>query len=90
MKASGAIDKDIEQSDMCHHHYVTDLFVDRSDQNRILQDYYHTDRVHLNSYGLALFKQLLDWVIESYYEGNFCKTRTFSTIDGPRTARWKF
>ena len=90
MRASNAIDKEIEQSDMCHHHFITDLFNDHSHPGQILCDYYHTDRVHLNSYGLELYKQLIEWTIESYYEGNFCKTRTFSTIDGPRTAYWKF
>ena len=90
VRKNNLVDRHIEQSDLCHHHFVTDIFDDLTRPGHIMYDYFHTDRVHLNAYGLELYKQLLAWVVESYYEGYFTKARTFSTIGGPRTAFWKF
>ena len=84
-------DEDIEQSDVCHHHFVTDLFYDHEKgPNGVLEEYYIGDKTHLNGYGIDLLQQLLEWVVGCYYAGEFTQTRVFSTVVGKKRAYWKF
>ena len=77
----------IEQGDLTHHHFETDLFTDGTG---IQSDYFIWDLCHLNSYGLEKMRELIGFVLESFHESNFSQSRNFSTYTGQRVARWKF
>ena len=51
VRKNNLVDRHIEQNDLCHHHFVTDIFDDLTRPGHIMYDYFHTDRVHLNAYG---------------------------------------
>ena len=87
-------DELMEQEDLCHHHFVTDLFYDLGGvgkgKDKIQTDYYIWDGTHLNDLGLELMRELMEWVLGSFNASDFRQSKCFGTTSGVKVARWKF
>ena len=75
-----------------HHHYVTDCFVKYSRNGEALPEleYFKRDAIHLNDLGIALFLDLMNFLIDSVSFNRYEGSCVLNTVNGQRLLEWKF
>ena len=85
-------DKLMVKAGYWHHNWCSDLYVAESTERGTLPrlDLYEADNTHLNSRGLALYRELLTFVIDGINFMQWTERKRFPVGEGFRTAFWSF
>ena len=70
-----------------HHHFTTTVF---ETNGMITQELYIGDKIHLNEDGLAVYRQVLDWVVNCVNRGVFEERLEMEVVGETKQTWWEF